>query len=362
VRSDIDAELAKLRKARFGRERRAVYAELKELRREYRQRETSVISDIIKGASVVVSTLHGAGSFSLTTAQNSLGERPLFDTIIIDEVSQSLEPQCWVPLATCPLAKRLIVAGDNQQLPPTVKSMEFEFKSLLETTIFDRLVKLFGDVIKCTLTIQYRMNTTIMDFPSKQLYDNKLIAADNVKDRVLCELPDVESNSDTNCRVLWIDTQGDDFPEKSAEENDELDNSRLNENEAYTVVKYIEKLASYGVESKHIGVISPYSAQVSFLKELLEKYPGLEVSTVDGFQGREKEVIIISLVRSNDKREIGFLSDERRINVAITRPKRQLCVIGNMSTVSSTRFLKAWVDWAETYADIEYPDIGDILS
>lgn len=362
VRSDIDSELGKLKKARFARERRAVYAELKELRKEYRQREKDVVSTIIKGASVVVSTLHGAGSFSLTTVQNSYGDRPLFDTIIIDEVSQSTEPQCWIPLVACPLAKRLVIAGDNQQLPPTVKSTDAKFKKLLETTIFDRLLKLFGEKIKCMLSIQYRMNTTIMDFPSRQLYESKLAAADSVKDRVLADLAGVESNPDTNSRVVWIDTQGGDFPELPPEEGDQLGFSHMNESEARAVRKYIERLDGYGVEPQHIGVISPYSAQVTLLKELLESYEGLEISTVDGFQGREKEVIIISLVRSNDNRIIGFLSDDRRINVAITRPKRQLCVIGDTSTVANSKFLKAWVDWVEENADIEYPDIGDVLA
>ena len=127
---------------------------------------------------------------------------------------------------------------------------------------------------------------------------------------------------------------------------------------------HVTKLIESNLDQRYIGIISPYSAQVSLLKKFVHsKYPLVEISTVDGFQGREKEVIVLSLVRSNDRFEVGFLRDERRLNVAMTRPKRQLCVIGNMETLERSRvpFLKSWVAWSEEHSEIRYPDLDEIL-
>lgn len=360
IRQEIDQNLKKVSKTKSGREKRGLYSEIKELRKDYRKREKGVLTNIILEAQVVVATLHGSGSRSIKNAYEHTGGN-LFDAIIIDEVSQSLEPQCWIPLATCPQVKKLIIAGDNKQLPPTIKTKSEKYKHVLESTLFDRLVKLYGEKIKRLLNVQYRMNTEIMQFPSNAMYAGKLFAAESVANRKLAtEIKDVESTDETEAPVIWLDTQGDDFPE--SENEGELETSRLNRNEAYLVQLYVEKLLAAGLKETDIGIITPYSAQTILIKSLIsERYPGLEVSTVDGFQGREKNAIIMSLVRSNDKREVGFLSDERRLNVAMTRPRMHLCVVGNMETVSSNKFMKSWVDWAEENAQLDYPDVGEVL-
>ena len=364
LREEIDQKLSKISKTRSGRERREIYNDVKILRKDYRVREKKVLTNIILEAQVVVCTLHGAGSYSLRNAVQGAG-RPLFDTILIDEVSQSLEAQCWIPIMDFPDAKKLIIAGDNMQLPPVVMSKGLKTKNILEKTLFDRIESLkFGVKVKQLLSIQYRMNSQIMEFPSQQFYEGRLVAHISVASQLLCELPGVARIDETEAPVMWIDTQGDDFLESSMEESNKFDTSKCNENEAYLVCKYVTLLISHGVQPDCIGIIAPYSAQVSLLSQLIhEKYEDVEIATVDGFQGREKEVIVLSLVRSNEKGEVGFLGEERRLNVAMTRPKRQLCVVGNTLTIGrGSKFLHSWVRWSEDNSMLEFPDIGEILA
>lgn len=225
IRNEMDAKQASIRKTRTGRERKAIYTELKELRKEYRERERRCVSTLVKGSKVVLATLHGSGGFQLRDED--------FDVVIIDEASQALEAQCWVPLL---FAKKAVCAGDHLQLPPTIKSLNSTTKKPagdkkdkkgavnLETTLFDRLLALHGPSIKRMLTTQYRMHEKIMRFPSDTLYDSKLIAADAVKDRLLSGLPyDVESTDDTTEPLIFIDTQGGDFPERNEDEDDDKD-------------------------------------------------------------------------------------------------------------------------------------------
>lgn len=366
IRQEIDSLLGKVSKTRSGGERRKIFADIKELRKDYRQREKDVVRDLLLGAKVVVSTLHGVGSQSIKNAQASLGGRPLFDTIIIDEVSQSLEPQCWIPLMMIPNAKRLTIAGDNKQLPPTIKIRRGKYKEMLESTLFDRLVRTHGDKIKRLLSVQYRMNTEIMEFPSTFMYGSSLVAASNVANGRLADLSGVSKSDITQSCVTWIDTQGGDFLEALEDSESSISNalslSKWNDGEARLAAKYLRTLLNEGVKETDIGIISPYSAQISAIKNLVrDEFPGVEISTVDGFQGREKEVIIMSLVRSNDKREVGFLADDRRLNVGITRPKKHLCVIGDTETISAgSNFLKKWAEWAENNADIEYPEFSSV--
>lgn len=363
LRGEIDQKLSKISKTRYGRERREIYQDVKHLRKDYKIREKKVLTDIILEAQVVVCTLHGAGSYSLRNAVQTVG-KPLFDTILIDEVSQSLEAQCWIPIMDFPDAKKIIIAGDNMQLPPVVMSKGNGTKGVLEKTLFDRIETLpCGEAVKKLLSIQYRMNKLIMEFPSQEFYQGKLVADSSVANRLLCDLPGVERIEETEAPVIWIDTQGDDFLEDSMEETNKFDMSKFNENEAYLVHNYVVRLIKSGVTPESIGIIAPYSAQVSLLSKIIhEKHEAIEIATVDGFQGREKEVIILSLVRSNDKGEVGFLGEERRLNVAMTRPKRHLCVIGNTNTIErGSKFLKAWVGWSEDNSMLEFPDIGEVL-
>ncbi|KAL6453383.1 HCS1 DNA polymerase alpha-associated DNA helicase A [Candida maltosa Xu316] len=359
IEKDIQGVLAKIKKCKRYSERRVLYQELKNLKKELKQREKKIVHELLLQSQVIISTLHGAGSYELKS--NDIA----FDTIIIDEVSQSLEPQCWIPLLLNNKFKRLVIAGDNMQLPPTIKSKKST--SLLGTTLFDRLVtKLEGNKFKKLLDVQYRMNESIMKFPSLQLYDNQLKCDSSVESISLIDLPGVEDNELTNTKCIWYDTQGGEFPEQ-VNESIEGD-SKYNEMELLIVKGHIKRLLESGVKPSDIGVIAPYSAQVQLLKKQMGSDNEIEISTVDGFQGREKEIIILTLVRSNDSREIGFLSEQRRLNVAITRPKRQLCVIGDLELMSQSNsdFLKKWCKYVEEGDsdepyEIEYPNVTDYL-
>ncbi|KAG7662351.1 uncharacterized protein J8A68_004122 [[Candida] subhashii] len=366
IEHDISSTLTKIRKCKRYAERKVLYQEMKLLRKELRQREKKIVGELLINAKVIIATLHGSGSYELRN--NDI----VFDTIIIDEVSQSMEPQCWIPLLLNNRFKRLVIAGDNMQLPPTIKSTNKKGTSLLETTLFDRLInKLEGDKFKKLLDVQYRMNTSIMKFPSLQLYENKLKSDTSVQDITLADLPHVTDNEDTSIQCIWYDTQGGQYPEQKTEliEGD----SKYNEMELLVVRGHMEKLLSLGVQPKDIGVIAPYSAQVQLLKKQMGPDTEIEISTVDGFQGREKEVIILTLVRSNEDGEIGFLSEQRRLNVAITRPKRQLCVIGDLELMSrsGSKFLTNWCKYVEDGVadeqnyiqpyEIIYPNLDDYL-
>ena len=335
IRKDIDNKQASIRKTRNGRERRAIYGELKDLRKEFRERESKCVDDLVRGSKVVLATLHGAGGHQLKNQK--------FDVAIIDEASQALEAQCWVPLL---YASRAVLAGDHLQLPPTIKSLHSKPKKgqiqgsqsngiggsprvnpadqleiSLETTLFDRLISLYGKSIKKMLTVQYRMHDKIMRFPSDKLYGSKLIAADSVKARLLTGLPyEVEDTDDTREPLVFWDTQGGQFPEKTEEDDimkkgSLLSESKSNDMEGAIAVRHVDNLVKAGVKPGDIAVVTPYNSQVALLSQLLkDKYPGVELGSVDGFQGREKEAVIISLVRSNSKREVGFLGEKRRLN------------------------------------------------
>ncbi|RYN82860.1 DNA polymerase alpha-associated DNA helicase A [Alternaria tenuissima] len=347
VRKEMDEKQSSIRKTRNAKERRQIYTELKELRQEYREREKGCVNNLVTGSKVVLATLHGAGGFHLKGQE--------FDVVIVDEASQALEAQCWVPLLWVK-ASKLVLAGDHLQLPPTIKSLNSNQtkvakkdakKSIgkdtragednaekaagkpidgmtLETTLFDRLLALHGPSIKRMLTTQYRMHEKIMRFPSDELYDSKLIAADFVKDRLLKDLKyDVEDTEDTQEPLVFWDTQGGDFPEKLEDEGVigkggkgmSLGDSKSNEAEAALVKMHVGNLINAGVKAEDIAVVTPYNAQLALLAGMLkEAYPGIELGSVDGFQGREKEAVIVSTVRSNPEHEVGFLGEKRRLN------------------------------------------------
>lgn len=373
VRKEMDDKQASIRKTKSGKERRQIYGDLRELRKEYREREKKCVGNIVGGSKVVLATLHGAGGFQLRNED--------FDVVIIDEASQALEAQCWVPLLG---ARKVVLAGDHLQLPPTIKSLNAKVKlkqasnsegpsliagMTLEKTLFDRQLEMHGERIKRMLTTQYRMHEKIMRFPSDELYESKLMAAEGVKERLLKDLPyDVADTEDTSEPLVFYDTQGGDFPEKSEEDGASkkgrglLSESKSNEMEASLVKSHVQKLVDAGVKPDDIAVVTPYNAQLAAMSgPLKEAFPGIELGSVDGFQGREKEAVIVTLVRSNDKGEVGFLGEKRRLNVAMTRPKRHLCVIGDSETVrKGSQFLKRWMEHLEEHADLRYPDI-DLL-
>ncbi len=379
VRKEMDAKQASIKKTKSGRERRAIYADMKELRKEYREREKQCVATLVRGSKVVLATLHGAGGFQLRNEH--------FDVVIIDEASQALEAQCWIPLLS---AQKVVLAGDHLQLPPTIKSTPSKSRpgddkvnenatASLQTTLFDRLLTLHGSNIKRMLTTQYRMHEKIMRFPSDEMYESALLAAPAVALRLLTTLPyEVQDSDDTREPLVFYDTQGGDFPEaastpddtssdgKSPNKSSLLTDSKSNPSEAALVQKHVIALISAGVHAEDIAVVTPYNAQLSILSHdlgLKENFPGIELGSVDGFQGREKEAVIVSLVRSNSEGEVGFLHEKRRLNVAMTRPRRHLCVIGDSETVGKgSKFLKGWMEHLEKEADLRYPDVGDLQS
>lgn len=333
VRKEMDDKQASIKKTRNGKERRAIYGDMKELRKEYREREKQCVSNLVQGSKVVLATLHGAGGYQLRHEE--------FDVVIIDEGSQALEAQCWIPLLS---AKKLVLAGDHLQLPPTIKSSNVDHEqpkpkskenpnsklpTSLSTTLFDRLLHLHGPSIKRMLNTQYRMHASIMSFPSTAMYDSQLVAAQSVAARLLKDLPyPVQDTEDTSVPLIFYDTQGGDFPELDILHNEDTSlvsksallqdsTSKSNPSEVLLVTKHVVALVEAGVKAEDVAVVTPYNAQVSLLKAALrekEGCEGVEVGSVDGFQGREKEGVVVSLVRSNGDGEVGFLGERRRLN------------------------------------------------
>ena len=391
VLSEMEVKQSSIRKTRSGRERRQIYTDLKDLRKEYRTREAKCASEVIRSSQVVCCTLHGAGSRQLFQQR--------FDVVIIDEASQALEAQCWIPLLSVIGVSKLILAGDHLQLPPTIKSnnekidkktkaknkaeLETELKKLsiseddlqtahkttLEDTMFSRLLDTHGPEIKTLLTIQYRMHELISRFPSQELYDSKLVPAPSVATHLLSDLPNITPTDDTHSPLIFIDTQGGNFPELDTSTSSSDDpkhsllytDSKSNPSEPPLILSHLTSLIeSSRLPESSIAIITPYASQLSLLSALIRPlYPQIELGTVDGFQGREKEVVILSLVRSNEKGEVGFLKDVRRLNVAMTRARRCLVVVGDSETVSrGGGFLKRWIEYLEQWADVRYPEVG----
>ncbi|KAF8153052.1 P-loop containing nucleoside triphosphate hydrolase protein [Crassisporium funariophilum] len=426
-----------------GAERKKLWDDVKALRKEYRQREGGVVKSVLKESQVVLATCHSSGGRQMYSQD--------FDVVIIDEATQALEAVrlfslsalslpltsfaqvCWIPIMK---AKKLILAGDPMQLPPTILSIDDKKKEkkvlqreakptlsstsrtqaskgkdaarppaaksppsanldetsesspdsddglaakvatisvisrpvpklvpprTLETTLFDRLEKMYGVGIKRMLEVQYRMHDHICTFPSKTLYGSKLVSHPSVASHLLSDLSNAQADSDEDRKdllqtpVVFFDTAGCEYFERLDGDGDE--GSRCNENEGTIVHNWVEKLVEVGILPSQIAIITPYQAQVTLLTSLLRpKYgPTLEIGTVDGMQGREKEAVIISLVRSNNTRDVGFLKEKRRMNVAMTRAKRHLCVVGDSSTViHGGSYLKKWLAWLDANADVKY--------
>lgn len=316
----IEAEeakrLASTYKRKFGGDERSyrsdMFKESKELRQWARELEDRLIDDIVNKAQVIAATLIGIESKYLYDME--------FETVVIDEASQALEPECWNAILR---AKRVILVGDHMQLPPTVKSKEAVLLGL-EDTLLNQL----SGVIKHSylLDTQYRMNESILSFPNKMFYQNKLRSAPEVSKWTL--------PNDTAPLVV-IDTSGCGF--------DEIFNYKTrsisNEGEFFILREYFLSQMEKIVGSS-IGIISPYAEQVRYIRAQIAEETALhpldiQVDTIDGFQGQEKNMICISLVRSNINNEIGFLKDFRRLNVALTRAMKKLVIIGDFSTLSS---------------------------
>ena len=302
------------------RRRRELFAEAGQLRGQIRSLERSVIQSVIDSADVVCTT---------TTIDDDLLNTRSFDLVVIDEACQCTVPSVWQAVLR---AEKLILAGDHCQLPPTVLSDQAAARGMKDS-LMQRLIQRDGESIYRQLTVQYRMHESIMQFSSNTFYDGKLIADASIRKHRLCDLPDVVDMPLTNAPLEFIDTAGAEFDEQLEPDGE----SKLNPKEADLVIQLIGDLIEAGVSPAEMGIIAPYAAQVRLLRGKLNVI-GLEIDTVDGFQGREKEVIIVTMVRSNDNREIGFLADTRRTNVALTRARRKLIVIGDSATLASHQF------------------------
>lgn len=320
--------------------------------------ELRINAELFGEARVIACTLVGSAHHLL--------EGMKFGTLFIDEAAQALEAACWIPMRR---ASRVILAGDHCQLPPTVKSIA-ALRAGLGKTLMERIAENKPEVVTL-LKIQYRMNDEIMRFSSDWFYGGKVESAPQIKYRSVLDYDHPITWIDTSNEENQITIEGEDAPEDSASTSSSVSaanqNSDLNFKEQFvgesfgrinkaeaeltllTLAEYFTKIGKQRVleERIDVGIISPYRAQVQYLKKLIKKYEFfkpyrrlISVNTVDGFQGQERDVILISLVRSNDEGQIGFLKDLRRMNVAITRARMKLIILGNKDTMTKHPFYK----------------------
>ncbi len=314
------------------RRRRELFAEAGQLRGQIRAFERSIIRGVLDSADVVCTT---------TTIDDELLSDRKFDLVVIDEACQCTEPGIWQAVLR---ADRLVLAGDHCQLPPTVLSDEASREGMRKS-LMQRLIEREGESVFRRLTVQYRMHETIMKFSSDTFYEGSLVADNSVRAHRLCDLSGVDEMPLTCNPIELIDTAGAEF----AEELEPDGESKLNVKEANLIVRLVRELIEAGVAPDQIAIIAPYAAQVRRLRNKIE-IPELEIDTVDGFQGREKEAVLLTMVRSNDRGEIGFLADTRRTNVAMTRARRKLIVVGDSATLGSHKFYAAMLEYFETAA------------
>ena len=296
--------------------------EIDEAHDEIKRIENRMIKDIIDSSDVILAT-------NSSSALEAIA-RVKFDVAVIDEASQATIPSVLIPIAK---AHRFILAGDHKQLPPTIIS---DRAGALSKTLFEELIRIYPFKSQL-LDIQYRMNSLLMKFPNEEFYNNGLKSDSSVDDINIKDILDSRQDEDA---LLFIDTS--DIAD-NRERHLKDSKSIVNEIEAEIAIRIADDYLNDGVSEEDIGIISPYADQVKIIQENTP----IEVKTVDGFQGREKEIIIISTVRSNNNGNIGFLSDLRRLNVAITRAKRKLIIIGNKDTLITNPTYKRLINFCE---------------
>lgn len=333
--------------------------------------ELRINAELFGEARVIACTLVGSAHHLL--------EGMKFGTLFIDEAAQALEAACWIPMRR---ASRVILAGDHCQLPPTIKSIA-ALRAGLGKTLMERIAENKPEVVTL-LRIQYRMNDEIMRFSSDWFYGGKVESAPQIKYRSVLDYDHPITWIDTSNEENQITIEGEDAPEDSASTSSSVSaanqNSDLNFKEQFvgesfgrinkaeaeltllTLAEYFTKIGKQRVleERIDVGIISPYRAQVQYLKKLIKKYEFfkpyrrlISVNTVDGFQGQERDVILISLVRSNDEGQIGFLKDLRRMNVAMTRARMKLIILGNKDTMTKHPFYKKLWEYVEAINNYE---------
>lgn len=320
-------------KRRFGheerRERGLMFKEAGELSAWANRLEDLLVENLLDAAQVITCTLVGS-------VHKALGNRT-FRTVVIDEAAQALEPATWIPITR---ATKVVLAGDPFQLPPTVKSHEARQGGLGVTMIEKCLQRLDATSL---LTTQYRMNRQIMQFSNQWFYNGQLKAAEHVEDHQL--------DIDLQSTILFIDTAGTGFEEQLNEKSQ----SRFNPDEFQILCEHLYQLlaAHEGKELPTIALISPYREQVLYMQDTAAEDShltdvSLDINTIDAFQGQERDVIYISLVRSNHKSEIGFLNDYRRMNVAMTRARKLLVIVGDSATIGADPFYQKMLEYVET--------------
>ncbi len=323
-------------KRNFGRaereQRKALFDEAHRILKDVEKTEQYIANDLLSKAQVVVATLVGCNHYTISHLK--------FHTAVIDEAGQALEPATWIPALK---VQKLVLAGDHYQLPPTVKSEEAA-RSGLSETLMEKCVRLHPEAVSL-LEEQYRMNEQIMRFPSRQFYEDRLYANAAVAEHCI---------ADATSPLQFIDTAGCGFEEKREGK------ATANPEEAAFVLKHLGQLLQtisglYAPEEfPTVGVISPYRLQLQVLQEQLDHHPVLvqwrhkiTINTIDSFQGQERDIIYISMTRSNNDGHIGFLTDTRRMNVAMTRARKKLVVVGDSATLSEFRFYADFIAHAE---------------
>ncbi len=329
-------DMAHKYKRNFGKaerdQRKALFDEARKIIKEAEQTEQYIADSLIAQAQVITATLVGANHYTIRNLT--------FHTVVIDEAGQALEPACWIPVLK---AEKVVMAGDHYQLPPTVKSNQAGIQGLYHT-LMEKCVALHPQAVSM-LEEQYRMHRDIMNYSSRVFYEEKLIAHQSVAEHLLHE---------GSTALNFIDTAGCSFDEKTE------GTSTYNPEEAAFLFRHLHILATElsNVYSKNdfptIAVISPYRRQVELMQEMLREHPDLKqysgriaVNTIDSFQGQERDIVYISLVRSNTENAIGFLTDIRRMNVAMTRARKRLVIIGDSATLSVLPFYAGLISYAE---------------
>ncbi len=310
-------------------QRKALFDEAYKIMKEVASSEEYIMDDLLNKAQVISATLVGAAHYSVRNRT--------YQTVVIDEAGQALEPACWIPILK---AQKVVLAGDHCQLPPTIKS-EQAARSGLSTTLLEKCVELHPESV-VLLEEQYRMNTLIMKYPSKVFYGNVLKAHSSVADRLL---------TPGDFALRFIDTAGCSFDEKQD------GTSTSNPEEAAFLFRHLSltvtELANHYLPENFpsIAIISPYKQQIYELRQQLINTPDLQpyvnsitINTIDSFQGQERDIVYISMTRSNSEGTIGFLSDTRRMNVAMTRAKKKLVVIGDSATLSQLPFYTDFIE------------------
>lgn len=313
-------------------ERRLAYQEARRLQQDARRHLEAAQQSLLDRAQVVLATAAGAEA-------TVLGER-LFDLVVVDEATQSPDP---ITLVALQRSRRTVLAGDPCQLPPTVLDVEAAREGL-SRTLFERIAEARPEAV-ALLRVQHRMCVELMRFPSESMYGGALEAAPEVAGRRLVDRPDVALDPLRPDPLVFLDTAGKGWAEARTDD----DPSTCNPAQAARTVHEVHRLLARGVPPSEIAVITPYESQARRLREGLReaRQAGLEVGTVDAFQGREKDAVVVDLVRSNEHGDLGFLHDVRRMNVALTRARRYLLVVGDSATLGDDPYYRRFMEHAE---------------